>query len=146
MDEFIDQDSITAEQKFLFMLHERIEKLEIDNEKLKTAIFIKPINIAEIAKSLYAELKKHRLTFDKCVKAQNETNRGYVPESVYALLPEKAKYNAREYALLTQNSVKFDHIFTYAIAILEICGEQIAPEVVTWVSELAELNVIKLSK
>ncbi len=82
------------------------------------------------------------------VRQQNDTNTGkyLIPDSVYTLLPPEAKYNACEFARLTNEDFKYQHIFNYGIHVLEACGENVKPEVVQWVEQLAEINVTKLSK
>ena len=145
MDEFIDLSLTTQEQSFAFMLLERIENLEEDNEKLKELVFPKPIVIADSAKALYEELLEYRNTFDHCVIAAKETGPGLVPESVFALLPKEAQRDARNFAKLTADDVLYKQfVFLYPIEILKSCKETCAPEVVSWIKELTLANVKKL--
>lgn len=111
MDEFIDPSLTTPEQAFAFMLLERIENLENDNEKLKELVFPKPIVIADSAKELYEELLKYRNTFDQFVIAAKEIGPGLVPESVFALLPKEAQIDARNFAKLTTNNLFYNNLF-----------------------------------
>jgi len=148
-DRFLDQTAMTAEQRFVLMLHERVEHLEKDNTRMMAMLFPTPKNggLAEISKPLHEKLKVHKATFDHLVITSVEKNDGQllIPEVVLTALPKEAVRDACEFARLTKSHVKYAHIFDYAITLLERSGNRVTPEMITWIEEVAEENVRKLS-
>ena len=145
-DIFLDPASVTAEQRFALMLHERVERIESDHAKVMAFLFSPPKVIAEISKPIYEKLKALKATFQHLTPTavDKNTGRNLIPHAAFAALPACAVTPACDFARLTKSPHKHAHIFDYAITVIERCGAVASPDIIAWIDEFAEENVRKL--
>lgn len=150
-DKLLDLESATPEQRFVLMLHERIIRLEKDNERTMKFLFSPPPPpklIPEVFVPLLDKLRENKNRFNDKIPSVREHNSGLalIPPAVLAVLPSAALDNACQFAGMTQSDIAYPHIFDYAIWMLNKCDVTSAtPDLVTWVERLINKNIEKLS-
>lgn len=89
MDGIVDMSTATADQSFMLMLCERVEKLEEELAGMKAALVPRETAIAPCARELYNKLcdlyASHRLKQQEDDRKKAE---GMVPEGILARVPE----------------------------------------------------------
>jgi hypothetical protein len=137
MDEFIDSTSVTTDQKFMFMLLDKIDNLEEQVITLRNRIFRPPIIVDNIAKDFYERLKKkYENISEQEFEEMTAKLKTIVPEHLFNKLNKK-HYNSL-LSSLQQDVNTQSFVSSFACTFLEDFKE-IDEEFLNWYME--KLNI-----
>jgi hypothetical protein len=138
MDEFIDPTTITTDQKFMFMLLDKIDKLEEQITTINKTLYGKPNKVADIAKDLYDKIEKKKNDLDRLeVEEKYNKLRELIPEHLVVKISKNLHNDLL--ASLESDANKHSFVCYYACRFLERVTD-IDKEFINWFTD--KLNLL----
>lgn len=140
MSEFIDPTTITTDQKFMFMLLDKIDKLEEQITTINKRLYSEPRKVADVAIDLYNKLQKKQNDLERLeVEEKYNKLRELIPEHLVVKISKNLQNDLL--ASLQNNANKHSFVCYYACRFLERCTD-IDKEFINWFTD--KLNLLDI--